>query len=67
MQSLCTSPHGSHVGVLDNTEKVFWEFGSTIMQNSSNVLLLVFCTSTWTSNHVSARQELAHICNSVRA
>ena len=45
-----------HVGVLNNSEKVFWELGSTIMLNASYVFLF-FSTPTWPSDHVSANQE----------
>ena len=38
-------------------QKVFWEVYSTIMQNLSDVLLL-FCTPTWPSPHVSENQKL---------
>ena len=34
-------------------EKVFWEFDSIIMQNTSHNLLL-FCPPTWPSHHVTA-------------
>ena len=37
-------------------KKVFSEFDSIIMQNLSDILLL-FCTPTWPSHHVSATQE----------
>ena len=37
-------------------KKVFWEFDSIIMQNLSDILLL-FCTPTWPSHHVSENQE----------
>ena len=47
---------GGHVGVLNNSEKVFWEFGATIMLNASYVFLF-FCTPTWPSDHVSENQE----------
>ena len=54
--SMCTRRHGGQVGVLNNSEKVFWEFGSITVQNASDILLL-FCTSTWPSNHESASQD----------
>ena len=47
---------GGHVGVLNNSEKVFWELGATIMLNASYVFLF-FSTPTWPSDHVSANQE----------
>ena len=47
---------GSHVGVLNNSEKVFWEFGAIIMLNAS-YFFLFFCTPKWPSDHVSANQE----------
>ena len=34
----------------------FWKFDSIIMQNLSDILPL-FCTSTWSSHHVSEKQE----------
>ena len=37
-------------------KKGFWEFDSIIMQNLS-VILLMFCTPTWPSHHVSENQE----------
>ena len=37
-------------------EEVFWEFGSIIMQNLSDILPL-FCTPTCPPHHVSATQE----------
>ena len=48
--------HGRHVGVQNNSQKVFWEFYSIIMQNMSDIFPL-FCTSTWPSHHVSENQE----------
>ena len=47
---------GGHVGVLNNSEKVFWEFGVIIMLNASYVFLF-FSTPTWPSDRVSANQE----------
>ena len=47
---------GDHVGVRNKSKKVFWEFGSNILQNASNIFLL-FCTPTLPSNHVRADQE----------
>ena len=41
-----------HVGAQNNREKVFWEFDSIIMQNTSHNLLL-FCPPTWPSHHVT--------------
>ena len=38
-------------------KEVFWEFGSIIMQNLSDILPL-FCTPTCPPHHVSATQEL---------
>ena len=37
-------------------KKAFWEFDSIIMQNVTDILLL-FCTPTWSSYHVSVNQE----------
>ena len=44
--------HRGHVGGQNNREKVFWEFDSIIMQNTSHNLLL-FCAPTWPSHHVT--------------
>ena len=33
---VCTWSDGGHVGVLNNSEKVFWEFNCFIMQNPSD-------------------------------
>ena len=41
-------------------KEVFWEFGSIIMQNLSDILPL-FCTPTCPPHHVSATQELLPI------
>ena len=49
--------HRGHVGVQNNREKVFWEFDSIIMQNTSHNLLL-FCPPTWPSHHVTANHLL---------
>ena len=38
-------------------KEVFWEFGSIIMQNLSDILPM-FCTPTCPPHHVSATQEL---------
>ena len=53
----CTRLHGSHVDVQNINKNVFWEFGSIIMQNASDILLL-FSTPIWPPNHVSVNQEL---------
>ena len=37
-------------------KKVFWEFDSIIVQNLSDILLL-FCSPTCRSHHVSATRE----------
>ena len=55
--SIFTWRHGDHVGVQKDSEKVFWECQSIIMQNLSDVLPL-FCTPNWPSHHVSENQEL---------
>ena len=43
--------NGCHIGIKNNSEKVSWEFDSTIMQNLFDILLL-FCIPTWLSHHV---------------
>ena len=57
MFSVFTWRHGGHAGVQDNSEKIFWEFDSIIMQNLSDILPL-FCAPTRPSHHVSENQEL---------
>ena len=52
--------HGGHVGVQNNSQKVFWEFYSIIMQNMSDIFPL-FCTPTWPFHHVSENQEYEYI------
>ena len=59
--SVLTWRHGDHAGVQNNSQKVFWEFDSIIMQSLSSILPL-FCTPTWPSHHVSENQELNSIC-----
>ena len=51
---------GGHVGVLNNSEEVFWEFGAIIMLNASYIFLF-FSTPTWPSDHASANQEYAFV------
>lgn len=55
--SIFTWRHGDHVGVQKDSEMVFWECQSIIMQNLSDVLPLFF-TPNWSSHHVSEKQEL---------
>ena len=50
---------GGHVGVLNNSEKVFWEFGAIIMLNARYVFLF-FCTPTWPSDHVTVNQIISY-------
>ena len=55
--SIFTWRHGDHVGVQKDSEKVYWECQSIIMQNLSDVLPL-FWTPNWPSHHVSENREL---------
>ena len=41
-------------------KKVFWEFDSIIMQNLSDILLLS-CTPTWSSHHVSEKPRIVEL------